>query len=100
MKRFIVCTLSGSITQLPNVLISKKNPFWIVIIFKTFLPPALGSFYLFAFSKSVAIYFGLANTEKQYEYVDEPYEAMYMEEQWEGQDRTPIRRPTKKDKKA
>jgi hypothetical protein len=99
VKRFIVCTLCGAVTQLPNVLISKKNPFWIVIVFKTFLPPALGSFYLFACSKSVAIYFGLANTTKKYKYVDEMFEAMYMKEQWAGQDRTPINQE-KKDKKA
>jgi hypothetical protein len=99
VKRFIICTLCGAITQLPNVLISKKNPFWIVIVFKTFLPPALGSFYLFAFSKSVAIHFGLANTTKKYKYADEMYEAMYMKEAWAGQDRTPINQE-KKDKKA
>lgn len=105
VKRFIVCTLCGSVTQIPNVLISKKNPFWIVIIFKTFLPPALGSFYLMACSKSVAIHFGLANTEKKYKYKDEMYEAMYMKEEWEGQDKTPMVYPDskhneKKDKKA
>ena len=73
-----------------------------MIIFKTFLPPALGSFYLFAFSKSVAIHFGLANTEKKYKYADEMYESMYMQEQWEGQDRTPLGEyaKEKKDKKA
>lgn len=88
--RFVVCTVAGCPTQLPNILISKKNPFWVVIIFKTILPPTLGSFYLFGISKSVALYFGLANTTKKYKYVDEMYEAMYMKEKWEGQDLTPI----------
>ena len=78
VKRFIVCVTVGAVTQLPNILISKKNSFWTVIIFKTFLPPAFGSFYLFGFSKSVAIYFGLANTKRKYSYKDEMYEAMYM----------------------
>ena len=78
IKRFIICVLVGAITQLPNILISKKNSFWIVIIFKTFLPPTFGSFYLFGCSKSVAIYFGLANTTRKYQYKDEMYEAMYM----------------------
>jgi len=57
-----------------------------------------------ACSKSVAIHFGLANTEKKYKYVDECYEAMYMKEEWEGQDKTPMVYPdskqnTEKDKK-
>ena len=78
VKRMVVCTVVGCPLLLPMVLVSKKNPFWIVIIFKTWLPPTLASFYLFGFAKTVAVYFGLANTTKKYKYKDEIYEYMHM----------------------
>ena len=60
------------------VLVSKNNPFWIVIVFKTWLPPFLGSFYLFGFAKTVAVLFGVANTTRKYKYKDEIFEYMYL----------------------
>ena len=63
IKRIIVCTLVG-LPTLMTILISHDNPYWIIIIFKTWLPPTLSSFYLFGLSKSVAYFFGLVNTKE------------------------------------
>ena len=63
IKRVIVCFLVGSPTLL-TMFISKNNPYWIIIIFKTWLPPTLAQFYLFGLSKSVAYFFGLCNTSE------------------------------------
>ena len=49
-------------------LVSKNNPFIVVILFKTVLPMLVGNFYVFACYKWAAIKLGLANMERD----DEP----------------------------
>ena len=73
------------------ILVSKNNPFWIVIVFKTWLPPFLANLYLFGAAKSVAIYFGVANTTKRYKYKDEIYEYMYIQKDYPGKKVEPIK---------
>ena len=74
IKRTAVCFVVGIPFLLPMILVSKKNPVWVVLIFRNLVPSTLGSLYLFGLSKSVAVYFGLANTTKTYKYKDEIYE--------------------------
>lgn len=62
-QRIVICTIVGSPTLL-TMFISPDNHYWIIIIFKTWLPPTISTFYLFGLSKSVAYFFGLCNTKE------------------------------------
>lgn len=60
IKRMIICFAVG-IPALITLFISKNNSYWVVLIFKQWLPPTLSFLYLFGFSKLVALKFGLIN---------------------------------------
>ena len=62
MKRVIFCTLIGCPTLAGMILCPKTGIHWIYkLLFKSVIPCLLGQFYLFAFSKYIALKANLIN---------------------------------------
>lgn len=70
IQRLLLCITFALPTQLikdiPN-LFMKQQTVEVLIVFKYFLQPAIQGFVLFAFSKTISIYFGLANLRESEE---------------------------------
>ncbi len=63
LLRFLVGSIFGIIPLLPY-LVSKHNPFWIVLLCKSILPTLLGNIHVYGTQKWIAHKFGLINTDK------------------------------------
>jgi hypothetical protein len=61
LRSFVGC-LFGIIPLLPY-LVSKHNPFWIVLLCKSILPTLLGNIHVYGFQKWLAYRMGLINTD-------------------------------------
>jgi len=61
--RIIVTALIGLPAIATLFLVSKNNPFWVVLIFRSMAPAFLGNLYVFGFSKLIAWKLNLINTE-------------------------------------
>lgn len=64
VKRLILCQIPLVPCALPMLLVKKTSSYWMVIVFRTFLTPFMCFFVQYAFTKYIAIQFGLANTRK------------------------------------
>lgn len=63
MLRLIICFTIGIPFIILLVIVPKKSPYWVVLIFRTIVPAFMGNFYLFGLSKKVSFKVGLANEE-------------------------------------
>lgn len=61
------------VTQAPLKLVSKNNPFLIIVIFKTIFPVFVGNLYLFGFSKRICQRIGCINFKRE----DRPWPPVY-----------------------